>query len=356
MRTLPLALAVQVKLMFLFGVSALGGDEIPAPSIDRVDHAQPAKYLVGHPSFGDGERIRQVASTLKADTPELTISAIGRWIDKNLTYDANAASMYRDFDQACASKVYGGCADHALVFAALARASGIPSVFVKTMDVDWIREFRTTGTCEVWSGHVFLEMFLEGRWRLLDAAALKLYDDYDPAMRILPGNRYAYDKGSDPRELILSTDWERWKRQTAAYFAKFDLALLPVGPGRDVSSPDDVYIAANSPIWQELTRRCRTLGFRVRKSFNHQYESTLPQAKGHFLVATCVGTTVTPPEGDYARYLPLTGDELKRCVAGGEPGIARKRLDDGTRVVLIYAADDAGLLKLIQTMELWPIP
>jgi hypothetical protein len=28
-------------------------------------------------------------------------------------------------------------------------------------------------------------------------------------MRILPGGRYAYDKGGDPRAMILSTDWER---------------------------------------------------------------------------------------------------------------------------------------------------
>ena len=78
MRILPLAWGVQVGLVLLGGLSARGGDEVPSPRFDRVDHTQPAKYLVGHPSFGDGERIRQVASTLKADTPELTIAAQGR--------------------------------------------------------------------------------------------------------------------------------------------------------------------------------------------------------------------------------------------------------------------------------------
>ena len=55
----------------------------------------------------------------------------------------------------------------------------------------------------------FLEVFLGGKWQLLNASNLQLYDDYLPSTRILPGNRYAYDKGADPRELVLSPDWER---------------------------------------------------------------------------------------------------------------------------------------------------
>lgn len=78
----------------------------------------------------------------------------------------------------------------------------------------------------------FLEVFVSGSWRLLDASAMKIYDDYEPAMRILPGDRYAYDKGYDPFLLVLSLDWGRWKQQTAAYFSKFDLAQLPVSGGR----------------------------------------------------------------------------------------------------------------------------
>ncbi len=37
--------------------------------------------------------------------------------------------------------------------------------------------------------------------------------------RRLPGERYAYDKGGSPWELVLSVRWEPWKRQTAAFFA-----------------------------------------------------------------------------------------------------------------------------------------
>ena len=326
-------------------------DAIPAPSFTRIDYAHPDKYLVLLPSFGDPEHIRRLAAPLRAGSAEQTLNNIGRWIDRTLKYDAQAAYEYRDVDAACRLGVYGGCADHAIVFNALARACGIPAVFVKTMDVAWIREFRATGTCRVWSGHVFLEVFLDGQWRLLDASSLELYDDYTPAIRILPGNRYAYDKGSDPRELILSPDWERWKRQTAAYFAGFDLGQLPVGSGRAVASADDVYVAADSPIWQAIVERSKKLGYQTRHSFNTDYDQILPKVRGKVLITTAVGDRIIPPADPYGDFLPLSPAEIHARSDRDGAGVARKRLDDGTRVILFYARDAAGLLKLVETWK-----
>src|SRR5688500_11453055 len=140
----------------------------PKPSFDRIRYDRPDDYLVLNPSLGDADRIRGVAATLKRDKPERTLAAIHRWIGANLKYDADAAYEYRDFGQACDASKYGGCADYAVVFTALSRACGIPTVFVKTMDADWIREFRAAGTCRSWRGHVFLEVYVDSRWRLLD--------------------------------------------------------------------------------------------------------------------------------------------------------------------------------------------
>ncbi len=233
--------------------------------------------------------------------------------------------------------------------AALARACGIPAVFVKTMDADWIREFRATGTCASWRGHVFLEVHLDGRWQLLDAQALRLYDDYAPAMRMLPGNRYAYDKGADPRQLVLSLDWERWKRQTAAYFGKFDLAQLPVGEGRAL---DAVYVAANSPVYQAVTRRLQALGRRNVSSFNTEFERFLRQAQGGDLIITCVGDAVALPEAYHARFLPVSVADLRKRMKAEPGGVLRKQLDDGTRVVLIYGKDVETILETIKRFQL----
>ena len=112
---------------------------------------------------------------------------VGRWIEANLRYDAQCAYEWRDFDGVVDLGKYGGCADHAVVFGALARACGIPCVWVKTMDADWIREFTANrGKCSSWRGHVYLEVHLRGRWMLLDASQLVLYEDYRPGERLLP--------------------------------------------------------------------------------------------------------------------------------------------------------------------------
>jgi hypothetical protein len=354
MRSNILMVPGTLLLACIIGSRAIADDEIPIPSMDRIDYSHPEKYLQISPSYGDVAKIRKIADSLRSGTAEHRIAAIGRWIDKNVKYDPKGPNVSRNFDAIVNSNGYGGCADHSIIFSALTRACGIPTVTVKTMDADWIRGFRTTGATQNWSGHVFLEVYFDGRWHLLNATELRLHDDYDHDARILPGNRYAYDKGADPFRLILSSDWNRWKIQTASYFKDFDLSKLPVGVGREVGSDDDVYIAANSPIYQALVERVRSLGYRPRSSFNCEYDKYLAMAKGKILIETCSGKNTLPPVEKYGSYVPLTSDDIKKRLNEGEAGIARKRLADGTRVIFIYATDVDKLLEAIGTMEVWP--
>ena len=202
----------------LAGAAALavaGGaqaSDVPAPMFDRIDYAHPEKYLDLPVTLGRKETIRKAAAEIRGETPRKRLAAIGTWIDANLKYDDRAAYAWRDFDRILADRTYGGCADHAEVFGALARACGIPTVWVKTMDAAWIRTFRRThDENRTWSGHVFLEVHLDGKWVLLNATEGILHEDYDVRQRIFPGERWAYDKGGDPYELLLSTRWEEWK-------------------------------------------------------------------------------------------------------------------------------------------------
>ncbi len=324
------------------------GEPIPEPAFDRVDYAKPGDYLGLDASFGDPERIRAIAAPLTASRPERSLAAIGRWISANLRYDDKAAYAWRDCGAIVDSKAYGGCADHALLFGALARAAGIPTVWVKTMDADWIREFRAAGSCTSWRGHVFLEVYLDGRWRLLDAQEPRIYDDYRTDERLLPGGRFAYDKGGDPRALILSTDWERWKVQTARHFARFDLARLPVGGGRPIGK---IHVVANSPAWQMVDGRVRALG-QDCFSFNNGYEKHLLEARGGTLILAGVGPEPVLPAPFRDRYLPISPAEVKARLDAEGQGFARKRLDDGTRLIWIFARDLDGLRSEIDRLVL----
>jgi hypothetical protein len=299
-----------------------------------IDYAIPSSYLSPIPHFGSWEKVKQNAANLKGPTPKYSLLKIHKWMRENLSLDERAAYKWRTFDQILHDGTYGGCADHALVFGALARACGIPVVWVKTMDVDWILEFTRKGTCKTWRGHVFLEVYLDGKWKLYDTTKSTLRDKYDVKQRILPGYRYAYQKGDNPYELILSLRWELWKKQTREYFKNFDLRRLAGEPG--AWSASRVYIAANAPVYIWLTQHCQRLGLDVRASFNTDYDKHLGQAKGHILIVTCLGDQIVLPAKYHTSHLPISTVELVKLVNERGGGLVKRRLKDGTHVLVVY--------------------
>ena len=321
------------------------------PSFDRIDYDKPAQYIELHKSLGDAARIRKVAEPLKEKSPERTLRAIGRWIDQNLKCDEKKKYEWRNVEEVIGDGAYIGCADHALVFGALARACGLPTVWVKTMDADWIREFRADpkGFKGSWRGHVFLEIHVDGKWRLVDATEMKIYDAYDPKQRILPVNRYAYDKGGDPYELVLSMRWEEWKAQTRKHFEKLDLKDLPVLGGRPLRHRVDI---AGSAGVDKVVERCVKLGHPPGNTFNRNFDKWIPAASGHVLVLTCVGDKLELPEKYQRSHSPLTIDQIREALKKAPHGSARRALEDGTRVILLYGRTDEDIVTAAEKLEL----
>lgn len=329
--------------MLALALAPVVGAAVPAPSFDRVDHADPDAALGPAP----GDRARRIVAELDAATFEAKLAAVARWMRAHLAHDEAYAYRWRDFDRIVDDGRYGGCADYAVVYATLARAVGIPTVLVKTMDADWIRRFRAGPEPAVWSGHVFLEVWDGARWRLLDPEAQVLYDDYDPDARILPGERYAYDKGLDPFALVLSVRWEEWREQTRAYFATLDLAALPVAAGRPVGVT--VRIAGDNPGWTLAADRLGSLGWTVGRSGNAGFEEWLPSARGQVLVLLSVGGREPLPE------VWRTEPAYSIAAAAARHHTERSWTEDataadGTRVLRVYGADADALATAIASL------
>ena len=262
------------------------------PVFDAINYSSPESCLVVAESLGDRDAIKKRASALRAESDSKTLSNVLNWM-QTLRYDANLAYSWRNFDSVANDRCYGGCADYAVACGALLQSAGIPTVWVKTMDVDWIREFKKNGPPKVWSGHVFLEVNLDGKWVLLDPGAAKIYGNYSTKSRILPGNRFAYHKGCDPKNMVMSLQWEPWKKQTERYFEAFDLGLLPVDESSAVSVRQRVHMIANDPWYQIFGDLIRRSGKTEGRSFNMDYDRLIPLSKGNtILVQTIDGKPI----------------------------------------------------------------
>ena len=335
-----------IPLLALLAVAARAEETAPEPRFSGIDYAKPARHLALSPKVGDAKRIQSIATQLRGDSSAKTLANIHQWMHRNLRYDANAAYRWRSLDEMLKDRTYGGCADHAAVFGTFARAAGIPTVWVKTMDVDWIEDFRAgRPQASKYRGHVFLEVHVDGAWRLLDAQVMRLYGgDYDPARtRILPGNRFAYDKGGDPFALVLSCRWELWKKQTDAYFAKLDPSLVPWAVHEDLLAPWRVWIAGNNPQYRYAADACRRLGYHVVLTFNGEFDRILPQTKGKTLIVTCQGRRPVLPEKLWPTMLPPGYEGVVNGSTLPKDGFLLHRLRDGTRVILVTGQDMTAL-------------
>jgi len=301
-----------MKTCFAVLLLCMGTVYASEPSVDAVDYATPSKYLSITDSLGTNARITSQALKLKGDSDLATIQNVLKWMDLNLKYDADRAYSWRNFDDAIREKTYGGCADQGIVCGVLLKGAGIPTIWVKTMDVSWIWDFKKGRPFKSWSGHVFLEVYVEKKWMLLDPGAKTIYEEYSPRARILPGNRFAYHKGNDPKSMILSLQWEEWKKQTSAYFRKLDESLLPVDPaGGTFLSSSQAFVIGNSPYYQTLTDMAAKKGFAVRQSFNGGYDVYLPQAKGHLLLVETHNSVPIVPLNVLEKHFPNASKGLK---------------------------------------------
>lgn len=323
---------------------------IPTPTVDGIDYDSPESYLALPDTLGSQKRIEQIAQEIPGDTFEAKLDGIAQWIGTHLEVDPDAAYHWADVDRIVNDGRYGGCADHALVYGALARALGIPTVWVKTMDVEWIRAFQDDPEPSSWNGHVFLEVHDGKRWLLLDAQAQRLYEDYETGARILPGDRYAYDKGGDPFEMVLSTRWEAWLEQTRTTFTDFDLARLPVPEGRPIDRDlvgHVVFVAASNPGWNLVSQRARSLGWYIGRSGNADFDDWMPEARGRTLVLVSVAGVEPLPEPYRSQYQRKDFVELAKAHRKDAGWVERWTADDGTRVVLLYGRDEAALAAAI---------
>jgi transglutaminase-like putative cysteine protease len=156
------------------------------PAFD-IDYAHPEQYL----AQGEQSQISDptVLDSLRADEQSLThLRDIYRWLKREFeAYRAGGKTIgVVTVDQLLAERRLGGCHDYGLVYAAVARELGYPAVMMHTVSIAWVEGFQA-GEEGSYVGHVFVEVFLNGRWVLVDSTnGWYLEDGYDPTDPVIP--------------------------------------------------------------------------------------------------------------------------------------------------------------------------
>ena len=171
---------------------------MPKPALDRMGKTrlQIGGY-VGDYIAGITERWLKVApdsnpamlDKLRSDEQSMAhLGDIYRWLKREFTrYSARGKTIgVVTVDQLLTERRLGGCHDHGLVYAAVARELGYPAVMARTVSIAWVKGFRA-GRRGPRVGHVFVEVYVDGKWVLIDSTnGWYVEDGYDPAEPVIP--------------------------------------------------------------------------------------------------------------------------------------------------------------------------
>ncbi len=147
------------------------------------------KYIKGGEQTELTERIKNISEKLIGDGFDLVEGTL-KWIHKNLKTKndpelKNKIFRTRTADQIIKDGFVTGCTDSALVFLALIRAKGVPAKYVETIRRRWLE----VGDDDFIEGHIFSEVYINGKWYIIDPAEGQLLFWY---------NRWVvYDRGLD---------------------------------------------------------------------------------------------------------------------------------------------------------------
>jgi len=138
--------------------------------------------------------------------------------------DNQVPKFSRTVEEIVSSKIWSGCSDVGTVFATLLRANNIPTVYVQTGNIDWIKELlNDTDKKNFIIGHIFLESYINNKWYLVDPTNGYIYDDYNHSNLSLPNGYYAFSKSLNGHEVGCDS-LQNNSKAMFDHFKNFDLS------------------------------------------------------------------------------------------------------------------------------------
>ncbi len=178
-----------------------------------IDYANPKAYLKsGTQSFLSEENFKAAAKGIKMTPEEAgTIKGIGKiffWIRENFepTQEFQGDQIGKSTaNELMKSRLMSGCHDWGLMLATLLRRFKYPAVMVDAAGVQWAQAYAAKETNN-FSGHVFVEVAVGGKWILVDSTNARYVKNYQPYNQGIPIDVadqtlfFVLHKGLDPAD------------------------------------------------------------------------------------------------------------------------------------------------------------
>jgi hypothetical protein len=173
-----------------------------------IDYTDTLTYLTpGEQSDLDDVYLEEVRTAIGSPENKIEdILGVCHWMDENFTFENAGGGMIGkvDVNELFEVKKFYGCHSAALIISSTVRKFGFPVIMIETFDVQWAYDFHY-GKTESYAGHVMSEVYVEGKWILLDnnGRYVEEYNPLDPFIP-MPGNSaddyFVFAKGLDTQD------------------------------------------------------------------------------------------------------------------------------------------------------------
>lgn len=161
-----------------------------------LDYSEPSHYLVpGEQSDVSDIYLEEVRTAIGTPANNIDdVLALCQWVDQNFIFENAGGNMIgkNTVNELFAIKKFYGCHSQALIISSILREFGFPAIMIETADVQWGYDYWA-GTVQSFAGHVMSEIYVEGKWILLDNNCTYV-EEYNPLNPFIP-EAYAYSKG-----------------------------------------------------------------------------------------------------------------------------------------------------------------
>ena len=141
-----------------------------------------------------------------------------RWMNKTTQRESNSRDpkkFNKSAEEILKDKLRTGCSDSAVLYSTVARALGIPTMQIQSLDIDWAKKVKNNEEIDGLYGHFYCASYLETmpgkfKWYLIDTDMPQrrvMDENYNPLMefnindRNIDKNRYAYAYTIDSKEI-----------------------------------------------------------------------------------------------------------------------------------------------------------